>query len=336
MVAVMYIWLVLKGAASSSSICVIGRSKMGDRQSKASATAEDSSLESSAVKEHLWQRCQRWVRSKFSAERTVDTIDKKVGYRLGINTDHHLHGVTFHELKLTFNRETYLCVALFALAFMWRNRRQPKALVATGMPTKRGSLQRVGIQTLVQQQPLGKVRAKWFVGGTMFGHFMCFCAEEVEKSINSSEDEPPEDESLIKGSRQASIDVKVAPKLHDLIARDSGEIDLGSVELGGVLWRVSARQRDHRDKIGFYLNHRSGTRDQIAFSIKIVETHNGQVLQEERHEGNWVMLRVPPFNFGVASDGKGACVRAAQLAQVQSLRIEFTAHGPATKYKNAI
>ena len=153
---------------------------------------------------------------------------------------------------------------------------------------------------------------------------------QIQVSDGSDEDDES-DASEIKGSKTAVVHVK-----RENVKNHMGSYactKVGHVELGGAQWRIYAEPREHGKLIGFYLTHLAGSRDQIAFSMKIIDASwpdQPRVLEEEWFDGDW---RVLP---GIASDGKGTCIPVHEFQAAQSLLIEFEAHGPATKHKRAI
>ena len=160
---------------------------------------------------------------------------------------------------------------------------------------------------------------------------------QIQVSDGSDEDDE-NDASEIKGSKTALVhahweDVK------NLIGHSDASIKVGYVELGGAQWKIEAKARDHGKLIGFYLTHLAGSRHQIAFSIKIIDVSlpdQPRVLEEERFDGDWIIIPSRGILPGIASDGKGTCIPVDKFQVPQSLRIEFEAHGPATKHKRAI
>lgn len=155
---------------------------------------------------------------------------------------------------------------------------------------------------------------------------------------HDEDDETLEDESRVKGSPDASLTIQW-PKIKDKMnCRTNSQLVVGSVELRGVHWSVNAKNQANGDKVGFYLTHRSGSKDQIAFSITISDVSSGSehILAEDRFGGNWVLFPAGLFFPGFAADGKGECVDVMDLQNVDLLRIGFHAHGPATKHHNAI
>lgn len=164
-------------------------------------------------------------------------------------------------------------------------------------------------------------------------------AAAVELRKDDEDDATLEDAELI-GSRHASLSISWPETHAAMVNQGPGEsFRLTDLELGGKQWRVEAEYRRGGSVAGFYLMHHSGTKDQIAFSITVLDVSGDgrRVLAEERHGGDWVV--VPAFFFvlpGFAADGRGASVSAARLRGVERLRLEFEALGPATEYRNAI
>lgn len=154
-----------------------------------------------------------------------------------------------------------------------------------------------------------------------------FCALMVDEDDS-------EDESLIEGSHKASVTVPIVEIRKKMAGQD--QLVIGMVELGGVRWRVVSTYRNGGDLLGFYLMHRDGSKDQIAFTIKIVDANEEYVLAEERFRGNWVFAEAGSLLPGLASDGQGTCVDVVEFHMVSKLRVEFQAHGPATKHNDAI
>ena len=173
-------------------------------------------------------------------------------------------------------------------------RRQPRLQVVVAESSRRRTVPR-------SISPSRGPRRFRLLRGTFFGIFLSAAAlsneiseiENARRKLDEGEDE--EDPSLIQGARTAVLDL-TWPDVHgSLMAVDmDDQVEVGSVQLGGVDWPVRVRMRDEGKLVGFYLTHRDGSKDQIAFSIKIIDVsdpRNHQLLAENRFGGDWVIIR---------------------------------------------